>query len=156
MCLRSPHVTALAFALSHLAYVPCFLCPIAVAICLTSETIFLLFIVDSFDHQCCGWGPRPALSFATVSIISFILRANSAFSTAIFTFHFWPVIMEGWAFFPSGSRESHSIWKSHALPNLNSSTNDNVGSFSFVDQLYSATFIKKLGTPDHFFNIFTD
>ena len=29
-------------------------------------------------------------------------------------------------------------------------TSDNVGSFSFVDELYSAMFVKELGTPDHF------
>ena len=54
------------------------------------------------------------------------------------------------------SRESCSIWKSCTLPNLNSSTSDNVGSFSFIDELYSATFVKELGTPNHFFCIFTD
>ena len=113
---------------------------------ISSESIFLWFIVDSLDHQCCGWMPRPALAFDTVQIISFILRTDSVFSTAFFAFHFWPVITEGWAFFTSGSRESCSIWKSRALPNLNFSTSDNVGSFSFIDELYSATF----------FCIFTD
>ena len=106
MCLRLPHVTALSFALSHLVHVPYFLCLTTVAIHLTSsrrwissKIIFLLFIVDSLDHQHCGWRPRPALPFATVPIISFILRDNSALSTAIFAFHFWPVIKEGWVFF---------------------------------------------------------
>ena len=84
-------------------------------------------------------------------IISFILRADSAFSTTIFALHFRPVITEGWMFFPGGSWESRSIWKSCALSNLNSSTSDNVGSFSFVDELYSATFVKELGTPNHIF-----
>ena len=61
MCLRSPHVTALSFVLSHLVHVPCFLCPTAVAICVTTsrwwisfKTIFFLFIVDSLDHQRCS------------------------------------------------------------------------------------------------------
>ena len=96
------------------------------------QTIFLLFIVDSLDHQRCGWRPRPALPFATVPIISFILRSDSAFSTAIFTFHFRPVITERWAFFTSRLRELLSIWKSQALPNLNSATSDNVGSYIYI------------------------
>ena len=157
MCLRSLHVTALSFAFSHLVHAPCFLCPAAVAKRLTSsrwwissDTIFLLFAVDSFDHQRCGCRPRPAFSFVTVPIISFIQRADSAFSTAIFAFHFRPVITEGWAFFTSGSRESRSIWKSRAFPNLYSSTSDNVGSFSFVDELYRTTFVKELGALNHF------
>ena len=152
------HVTALSFALSHLVHVPYFLCPTAVAKRLTSsrwwissDTIFILFAVDSFDHQRCGCRPIPAFPFATVSIISFILRADSAFSTVIFTFHFRLVITEGRAFFTSGSRESRSIWKSRAFPNLYSSTSDNVGSFCFVDELYNATLVKELGTPNHFF-----
>ena len=151
-------VSRCAFALSHLVHAPCFLCSTAVAKRLTSskwlissDTIFLLFAVDSLDHQRSGCRPSLAFVFATVPIISFILRADSAFSTAIFAFHFRPVITEGWAFFTSGSRESHSICKSHAFSNLYSSTSDNVGSFSFVDQLYSATFVKEFGTPNQFF-----
>ena len=159
MCLRSLHVTTLSFALSYLVHAlrSVSFCPTAVAKCLTSprrwissDTIFLLFAVDSFDHQHCGCRPRPAFPFATVLIISFILRADSAFSTAIFAFYFRPVITEGWAFFTSGSQESRSIWKSRAFPNLYSSTSDNVRSFSFVDELYSATCVKELGTPNHF------
>ena len=92
-----------------------------------------------FAFQHCGCRPRPAFPFATVSIISFILRADSAFSTAIFAFHSRPVIIE-----------SRSIWKSRASPNIYSSTSDNVGIFSFVDELYSTTFVKELGTPNHF------
>ena len=150
-------MTALYFVFTHVVHAPCFLCHTAVAIRLTSsrwissKTIFLLFIVDSLDHQCCGWRPRPALPFATVPVISFILRANSAFSTAIFAFHFRPVITEDWAFYTNGSWELHSIWKSHALLNLYSLTSDNIRSFSFVDELYSAMFVKELGTPNHFF-----
>ena len=120
---------------------------------ISSDAIFLLFNVDSLDHQRCGYRPWPAFPFATVPIISFVLRADSAFSTAMFAFHFRPVITEGWAFFTSGSRESRSIWKSYTFPNLYSSTSDNVGSFSFVDELYSATFVKELGTPNHFLKI---
>ena len=56
--------------------------------------------------------------------------------------------------FTSGSTEPHSIWKSRALPNLNSSTSDFVGSFSFVDELYNAAFVKDLGIPNHFFRHF--
>ena len=156
MCLRFLHVTALSFALSHLVHAPCFRCPTAVAKRLTfsrwwisSDTIFLLSNVDSLDHQCCGCRPRPAFPFTTVPIISFIPRTDSAFSTAIFVFHFRPVITEGYGFFTSGSRESR-IWKSRAFPNLYSSTSNNVGSFSFVDELYNATFVKELGTPNHF------
>ena len=59
--------------------------------------------------------------------------------------------MKGWVFFTSGLQKSCSIWKSHALPNLNFSTSDNIGSFSFVDELYNATFVKELGTPNQFF-----
>ena len=105
MCLRSLHMTALSFALFHLVHAPYFLCPTAIAICVTSsrwwissKSIFLLSIVNSLDHQHSGWRPRPALPFVTVPIISFISRADSAFSTAIFTFHFRPVITEGWVF----------------------------------------------------------
>ena len=119
-----------------------------------SPNHFFWFIVNSLDHQRCGWRPRPFLPFATVPIISFNLRANSAFSTAIFAFHFRSVITEGCAFFTSGSRESRNIWKSRSLPNLYSSTSENVGSFSFVDELYSATFVKELGTPNHFSYIY--
>ena len=158
MCLRSPHLTALSFALSHLVHAPCFLCPTAVAIRMTSsrwwissETIFLLFIVDFLGYQRCGWRPRLALPFATVPIISFILRANSAFSTAIFAFHFRPVITEGWAFFTSRSWQSRSILESRALSNLNFSTSDNVGSFSFGDELYSAHLLRYL----QFFYLFS-
>ena len=117
---------------------------------ISSDTIFLLFNVDSLDHQRCGYRSRPAFPFATVPIISFILRADSAFSTAIFAFHFRLVMTEGWVFFTSGSRESHSIWKSRTFLNLYSSTSYNVGSFSFVDERYSATFVKELGTLNHF------
>ena len=122
MCLRFLHVTALSFTLFRLVHAPCFLCPTAVAKRLTtsrwwisSDTIFLLFNVDSLEHQRCRCRPRPAFPFATVPIISFILRADSAFSTAIFAFHFRPVITEGWEFFTSGSRESRSIRKSRAI-----------------------------------------
>ena len=156
MCLSSLHVTTLPFALSYLVHAPFYPCFTAVRKRLTSSrwlissyTIFLLFNMDSLDHQLCGWRPRPAFPFATVPIISFILWVVSAFSAAIFAFHFRPVIPEGWAFFTSGAQESRSIWKSHAFPNLYSSTSDNVGSFSFVDELYSATFVR-LGTPNHF------
>ena len=99
--------------LSWISYVfplACFLCPTAVAIRLIStgwrisfETIFLLFIVDSLDYEDCGWRPSPALPFATVPIIFFILRAHFAFSTAIFAFYFRQVITEGWALFTSES-----------------------------------------------------
>ena len=82
MCLRLLHVTALSFALFHLVHTSCFLCPTAVAKCLTSsrwwissDTIFLLFDMDSLDHQCCGCRPSPAFPLATVRIISFILKA---------------------------------------------------------------------------------
>ena len=158
MCLRSLHATALSFVYSHLVHAPFFLSPTAVVKRLTfsrwwisSDTIFLRFAVDSFAHQRYGRRPRPAFPFATVPIISFNLRADSAFSTAIFAFHFRPVITEGWAFFTRGSLESRNIWKSRAVPNLYSSTSDNVGSFSFVDELYSAAFVKELGTPNDFF-----
>ena len=112
---------------------------------------FFLFNMDSLDHQRYGWRSRPAFPFATVPIISSILRADSAFSTAIFAFHFRPVITEGWAFFTSGLWELCCIWKSRTFLNLFSSTIDNIGSFSFVDERYSAMFVKELGTPNHFF-----
>ena len=149
MCLSSLHVKALSFALSHLVHAPCFLCPTAVAKRLTSSrwwissnTIFFLFNRDSLDNKRCGCRPRPAFPFAIVHIISFILRADSAFSAAIFVFHFRPVIAEGWAFFTKVSGKSRRIWKSHAFPNLYSSTSDNVVSFSFVEELYIATFVR--------------
>ena len=146
MCLRSPHVTALSFALSHLVDVSFvqqlsqyawhpwdeeFL-PKSFSFCL-----WILWTTNTVDER-----PRSSLPFVTVPIISFILRDDSAFSTAIFAFHFRPFITEGWAYFTSGSWESRSIWKSRALPNLQSWTSENVGSFIFVDDLYSATFVK--------------
>ena len=76
-------VIAVCFVLSYFVHAPCFLWPTAAAICVTSsrwwissETIlfFFLLIVDSLGHQCYGWRPRSALPFATVPIISFILR----------------------------------------------------------------------------------
>ena len=79
--------------------------------------------------------------FAIVPIISFIFRANSASSTAIFALDFRPVITEGWAFFTRALWESHSIWKSCGLPNSYSSTSDNVESFSFIDELYIYIYI---------------
>ena len=139
------------FCTLALVHLPSFLCPTAVAIRVTSprlwislKTIFLWFIVDSFDHQRWGWRPRPALLFVTVPIIYFILRADSAFCRATFAFHFRLVITEGWALFTSGSWDLRSIWKSRASPNLNSPTSDN------VDELYSATFVKEFSTPNNF------
>ena len=64
--------------------------------------------MDSFDHQRCGRRPRPAFPFTTVPIISFILRADSALSTAIFAFHFRPVIIKAGCSSPVG-RESHAV-----------------------------------------------
>ena len=158
MYLRSLHVTALSFSFSHLVH----------ALCLSyscSKTPNFLKMMDFFRHHfssvCRGffWPPRRwmyAYSFTTLPIISFIQRANSAFSTAFFAFHFRPVITEGWAFSTSGSRELRRIWKSCNFPNLYSSTSDNVGSFSFADELYSATFVKELDSHNHFLNRFTD
>ena len=108
------------------------------------------FFRNHFSFVYCGFlgpptlrmKPLDTLPFATVLIISLILRADFVFSTAIFAFHFWPVITGGWVFFTSGLRESRSIWKSRALPNLSSSISDNVGSFSFVVELYK--FIKSV------------
>ena len=56
--------------------------------------------------------------------------------------------------FTSGSTELCRIQKSHALPNLNSSTSDFVGSFSFIDELCNTTFVQDLGNPNHFFRNF--
>ena len=131
MCLRSLHVTSV---FSILPLCPCAPFPLSYSCSKTPNFkmdffryLFLQFAVDSLDHQCFGCSPRPAFPFVTVPTISFILRADSAFSTAIFAFNFRPVITEGWAFFTSGLRESCSIWKSRTFPNLYSSTCDNVG-----------------------------
>ena len=157
----SLHVIVLSLVFSHLVYAPCLGCATAMVRRLlsskswiSSETILRLFFVVSFDHHLCGWRPNPAFPVATEPITSFLLRENSAVSTACFSFHFRPVIMAGCAFFTCGSTESRNIWNSHALPNLNSSTSDFVSSFSFVDELYKATFVKDLGTPNHFFRNF--
>ena len=92
----------LSFALSHLVYAPCFHCPTAIAICpttsrwwISSETIFLLFIVDSLDHQHCGWRPRTALTFSTVPIISFILYIINEYIIAwiLFCNHWFHAIL---------------------------------------------------------------
>ena len=87
MCLRSHHVTALSFALSHLVHSPCFLYPTAVAKRLTSsrwwissDTIFLPFNVDSLGHQRCG------CSFSichSVNYFFFILRSQQLFLPSI-------------------------------------------------------------------------
>ena len=158
ICLMSLHVIVLSLMFSHLVHAPCLDCAIAMARRLLSskswisyEIILCLLFVVSFDHQFCGWKPNPALPVATEPITSFILREDSAVSTACFAFYFRPVIMAGCALFTNGSTESRNIWNSRALPNLNSSTNDFVGSFSFVDELYKATLVKDLGTPNHFF-----
>ena len=68
----------------------------------------------------------------------------------IFSVPFWTCYYGGYALFTSGSTESRSIWKSRALPYLNFSTSDFVGSFSFIDDLYNAKFVKDLGTPNIF------
>ena len=70
--------------------------------------------MGSLDHQQCGCRPRPAFPFATVPIISFILRADSVFSTAIFAFDFRLVITEGWNSSPVGS-ESNAAFGTVAL-----------------------------------------
>ena len=92
MCLRSLHVTALSFALSHLVHAPCCLCPTAIEKrrtssrgWISSDTIFLLFIVDSLDigldlffylPQCqlflSSWGP--------------ILHSQQLFLPSIYTY----------------------------------------------------------------------
>ena len=133
MCLRSLHVTTLSFAFTHLVHTSCFFCPTAIAKRLTSsrwwissDNIFLLFAVDSLDHQRCGCRPRPAFPFATVPIISswgLIQHSQQLFLPSI----------SDREFFISESQESRSIWKSCAFPNSYSSKSDNVGSFSFVD-----------------------
>ena len=158
ICLLSLHVIVLSLVFSHLVHAPCLGCATAMARCslsskswISSKTILHLFFVVSLDHHLCGWRPNHALPVATEPITSFILREDSAISTACFAFHFRPVIMAGCALFTCGSTESRNIWNSHTLPNLNSSTSDFVGSFSFVDELYYATFVKDLGTPNHFF-----
>ena len=113
MCLRSLHVTVLFFWTLPLG--PCTPFPLSYCCRKTPNFLktmnffrynFFLFNVGSLDHQRCRCRSRPAFPFATVPIISFILKADSAFSTTIFTFHFRPVITEGWAFFTCGS-ESH-------------------------------------------------
>ena len=141
------YVMVLSLVFFHLVSAPCSGCATAMARRLlsskswiSSETILRLFFVVSFDHHRCGWRPNPTLPVATKPITSFILREDSAVSTANFAFHFRPVIMAGCALFTSGSTESRSIWNSRALPHLDSSTSDFVGSFSFVDELYNATF----------------
>ena len=154
----SLYVMVLSLVFSHLVHAPCLGCATAMArrlvsskLWIPSKTILRFFFVVSFDHHCCGWRPNPALPVATEPITSFILREDFAVSTACFAFHFRPVIMAGCALFTSVSTESRSICNSHTLPNLNSSTSDFVSSFSFVDEQYNATFVKDLGTPNHFF-----
>ena len=154
-------MTALSFALSYLVYEPCFLCPTPVAIRVTSsrwissKTIFLLLFVDSLDRKHCGWRPTPAFPFAAVPIISH-LRGRFCILYIYFRLPFPTSYYRRLVFFTRVSRESCSIWKSHSLPNLNSSTSDNIGSFCFIDELYRTTFVKELGTPKHLFCIFTD
>ena len=150
----------LSLVLSHRVHEPCLSCIIAMARCLlsskwwtSSETILCLFYVVSFDHHHCGWRPSPALPVATEPITSFILKEDSAVSAYLMS-QFWPIIMAGCALFTSWSTELCSIWKSFVLPNLNSSTSDFMGSFSFIDELYNATYVKDLGTPNHFFSTY--
>ena len=154
----SLHVMVLSLVFSHLVHASCLGCATAMARCLlsskwwiSSETILCLFFVVSFDHHRCGWRPSPALPVATELITSFILREDSAISTGYLAFHFQSVTMAGCVLFTSGFIESSSIWNSRALPNLNSSTTDFMVSFSFVDKLYNATFVKDLGIPNHSF-----
>ena len=158
ICFMSLHGIVLSLVFSYLVYALCLSCATAMARCLlsskwwiSSETILRLFFVVSFDHHCCGWRLSLAFPVATEPITSFILREDSAISKAYLVSHFWPVIMAGCVLFTSGSKELCSIWKSYALPNLNSSTSDFVGSFNFIDELHNATFVKDLGTSNHFF-----
>ena len=116
-----------------------------------SENILRLVFLVSLEHHHCRWRPSPALPVTTKPITSFILREDSAVSTAYSASHFRPVIMAGCALFTSGSTESRSIWKRRALPNLNSPTSDFEGNFSFVDELYNDTLVKDLGTSNHFY-----
>ena len=131
ICLMSLHVIVQSLVFSHLIHAPYLVCATAMAKRLlsskswiSSEILLRLFFVVSFDHHFCGWRPNPALPVATEPITSFILREDSAISTACFAFHFRPVIMAGCALFTSGSTESRNIWNSRALPKLNSWTSD--------------------------------
>ena len=75
-----------------------------------------------------------------------ILPSPLHISRSIFDLLLWQIVH-----FSQVGPQSCSIWNSRALPNLNSSTSDFVGSFSFIDELYNAMFVKDLGTPNHFF-----
>ena len=57
-----------------------------------------------------GCRPRPAFPFVTVPIISFIPRADSAFSTAIFAFYFRPVITEVYISILRYSESNNILW----------------------------------------------
>ena len=95
-------------------------------------------------------GDQIRLSQLPEPITSFILREDSAVSTAYFTLHFLPVIMAGCALFTSGSTVAQHLEKS-CFTKFKFSASDFMGSFSFIDELYNATFVKDLGTPNHFF-----
>ena len=48
--------------------------------------------------------------------------------------------------------EMVNFFQNHfSFVNFNLNSLINIGSSSFVDELYSATFVKELGTPNHFF-----
>ena len=151
ICLISFYVMILSLVFSHLVHALHLGCATAMARRLLSSK---WWISSETILRGIFWPPVVGADQDRVShlpITSFILRENSAISAAYLAFHFRPVIMAGCALSTRGSSESHSIWKSRALPNLNTSTSDFVGSFSFVDELYNATFVKDLETPNHFF-----
>ena len=154
-------VMDLSLVFFHLVHILCLGCVTAMARRLlstkwwiSSETILRLSLLSLLTTTVVvEYQVRLSQLLQNRLLLSFcVLREVSAVSILYLASHFRPVIMASCALFTSGSTASCSIWKSRALPNLNSSTSDFVGSFSFVDELYNATFVKDLGTPNRFFN----
>ena len=113
-------------------------------------------LLKPFFVYSCGLFWPPSLWVKTKSGSPSCHRAGYLFHFerrlwCLHAFNFRPIIMAGCTLFINRFSESRSILNSRALTNLNSSTSDFIGSFSFVDELYNATFVKDLGTPNHFF-----
>ena len=118
MWLRSLHVTALSFALSHLVHAPCFLCPTAVAKRLTSSR---WWISSDTIFFCLTW------IFLTTNAVDVGLYLLFHLPQCQLFLSSWgPILHFRQLFLPSISarlsqkagRSSPVGWKSHAFPNL--------------------------------------
>ena len=158
MCLRSLHVTALSFALSHLIHAPCFLCPTAVAKRLTSsrwwiysDTIFLLFAVILWTANAADEG-QDLLFHLPPCQLFLSSRGPIQHSQQLFLPSISNRLSPKAGHSSTVGRENHAAFGRVALfliyiPQQVTTLEVLV----LLMKLYSATFVKELGTPNHFF-----